>query len=145
MADKPTAPQAGDYTGVVSVTYDAVLPGRSSSAQIQPEGSEGEQAPEETPTDGIQQIPAQIQPQESATVAVARERLVEAIGREAVFLADQRAGQASEGLEALARAFALVTSGELTAVTETAAPSLRSRANPIGPQLDRVIKQKTEA
>uniref|UniRef100_A0AAU2JZX1 Uncharacterized protein n=1 Tax=Streptomyces sp. NBC_00049 TaxID=2903617 RepID=A0AAU2JZX1_9ACTN len=56
-------------------------------------------------------IPAQIQPQESPTVAVARERLVEAIGREAVFLADQRAGQASAGLESLARAFALVTGG----------------------------------
>ncbi|WP_330334404.1 hypothetical protein OHS33_34745 [Streptomyces sp. NBC_00536] len=54
-------------------------------------------------------IPAQIQTQESPTVAVARERLIEAIGREAVFLADQRAGQASGGLESLARAFALVT------------------------------------
>nr|WSW57143.1 hypothetical protein OG513_00155 [Streptomyces sp. NBC_00998] len=53
-------------------------------------------------------IPSQTAGTESATVAVARERLVEAIGREAVFLADQRAGQASGGLEALARAFALV-------------------------------------
>ncbi|WP_330329119.1 hypothetical protein OHS33_04805 [Streptomyces sp. NBC_00536] len=44
----------------------------------------------------------------SPTVAVARERLVEAIGREAAFLADQRAGQASAGLEVLARAFTLV-------------------------------------
>nr|WSX47629.1 hypothetical protein OG409_00735 [Streptomyces sp. NBC_00974] len=71
-------------------------------------------------TDGIQQIPAQIQVQESPTAAVARERLVEAIGREAVFLADQRAGQASEGLEALARAFALVA-GPAGAVTLTPA------------------------
>ncbi|MFD4926179.1 hypothetical protein ACFWNE_33385 [Streptomyces goshikiensis] len=63
---------------------------------------------EDAATGGIQQIPAQIQVQESPTVAVARDRIAEAIGREAVFLADQRAGQASEGLEALARAFALV-------------------------------------
>ncbi|WP_407836193.1 hypothetical protein ACE1OC_06675 [Streptomyces sp. DSM 116496] len=53
--------------------------------------------------------------QESPTVAVARERLVEAIGREAAFLADQRAGQASQGLEALARAFALVSGGTTAA------------------------------
>ncbi|WP_392900911.1 hypothetical protein [Streptomyces sp. LN699] len=69
--------------------------------------------------DGIQEIPAQIQAQESPTVAVARERLVEAIGREAAYLADQRAGQAAEGLETLARAFALVTGN----ATRAAGPS----------------------
>ncbi|MFJ7268518.1 hypothetical protein ACIQV3_18065 [Streptomyces sp. NPDC099050] len=68
---------------------------------------ENEVTPEAT---DLGSIPAQITVAESPTVAVARERLVEAIGREAVFLADQRAGQASEGLEALARAFALVSS-----------------------------------
>ncbi|MGW6857854.1 hypothetical protein [Streptomyces xanthophaeus] len=66
-------------------------------------------------------IPAQITVTETPTVAVARERLIEAIGRGAVFLADQRAGHASEGLEALARAFALVSGG--TTTTATPAPA----------------------
>ncbi|WP_328310261.1 hypothetical protein [Streptomyces sp. NBC_00442] len=74
--------------------------------------SENEATPE---ADGLGAIPAQTTATESPTVAVARERLVEAIGREAVFLADQRAGQASEGLETLARAFALVASGSAPA------------------------------
>nr|WSX54904.1 hypothetical protein OG409_34500 [Streptomyces sp. NBC_00974] len=90
-------PKSGDQ---VDLTWS----GRSASVAAG-ESSQGDDAA----TDGIQRIPAQIPPQESPTVAVARERLVEAIGREAVFLADQRAGQASEGLEALARAFALAT------------------------------------
>ncbi|WP_330329120.1 hypothetical protein OHS33_04810 [Streptomyces sp. NBC_00536] len=72
-------------------------------------------------TSGIQQIPAQLQVQESPTVAVARERLVEAIGREAAFLVDQRAGQASAGLESLARAFSLVVSGPMVGVTASQA------------------------
>ncbi|MFD6879982.1 MULTISPECIES: hypothetical protein [unclassified Streptomyces] len=78
---------------------------------------------------GIPEIPAQIQVQESPTVAVARERLVEAIGREAVFLADQRAGQAFEGLEALARAFALATGGaaHVPAASVTGTPTLSGR------------------
>ncbi|MCX5308978.1 hypothetical protein OG304_36975 [Streptomyces sp. NBC_00160] len=63
--------------------------------------------------DDLGTIPAQTITTESPTVAVARERLVEAIGREAAYLADQRAGQASAGLEALARAFALVASNPL--------------------------------
>ncbi|WP_328296397.1 hypothetical protein OG389_00250 [Streptomyces sp. NBC_00435] len=84
-----------------------------SDDQVVPETSD------DTATDGIQQIPAQIQVLESPTVAVARERLIEAIGREAGFLADHRAGQASEGLEALARAFTLVTTGTASAVTIT--------------------------
>uniref|UniRef100_A0AAU2K077 Uncharacterized protein n=1 Tax=Streptomyces sp. NBC_00049 TaxID=2903617 RepID=A0AAU2K077_9ACTN len=65
-------------------------------------------------------IPTQISVTESPTIAVARERLVEAIGREAVFLADQRAGQASEGLGALARAFALVAGPGSTAIATPA-------------------------
>lgn len=67
--------------------------------------SENEATPE---VSDLGAIPTQVAATESPTIAVARERLVEAIGREAVFLADQRAGQASDGLEALARAFALV-------------------------------------
>ncbi|MFJ7063153.1 hypothetical protein ACIQVA_36765 [Streptomyces microflavus] len=79
------------------------------------------QGSEDSTTDGIQQVPAQIQARESPTVAVARERLVEAIGREAVFLADQRAGQAAEGLETLARAFALVANpGSVAALAPAA-------------------------
>uniref|UniRef100_A0AAU2JXF7 Uncharacterized protein n=1 Tax=Streptomyces sp. NBC_00049 TaxID=2903617 RepID=A0AAU2JXF7_9ACTN len=76
-------------------------------------------------------IPAQSTEAESPTVAIARERLVEAIGREAVFLADQRAGQASEGLEALARAFALVASpvAALTASPAAAQPQVRIAGN----------------
>lgn len=78
-------------------------------------------------TDGIQQIPAEIPAQESPTAAVARERLIEAIGKEAVFLADQRAGQASEGLEALARAFALVAGGQARAQAGSGVASSRWR------------------
>ncbi|MGW7139325.1 hypothetical protein [Streptomyces xanthophaeus] len=82
--------------------------------------------------DGIEQIPAAVPAlngvQESPTVAVARDRLVEAIGREAVFLADQRAGQASEQLEALARAFALMTGPSLG----TSAASVADPARSIG-------------
>ncbi|QRV39237.1 hypothetical protein I6J42_34800 (plasmid) [Streptomyces californicus] len=66
-------------------------------------------------------IPSQVQTQESPTIAVARERLVEAIGREAAFLADQRAGQAAQGLEALARAFALVSGGPVGTAHSTPA------------------------
>ncbi|MFJ7063745.1 hypothetical protein ACIQVA_39960 [Streptomyces microflavus] len=69
--------------------------------------SENEVTPEAT---DVGEIPSQSTETESPTAAVARERLVEAIGREAVFLADQRAGQAAAGLETLARAFALVSS-----------------------------------
>ncbi|MFJ5811235.1 hypothetical protein [Streptomyces sp. NPDC093093] len=78
---------------------------------------------EGTATDGIRQIPAQTptHAQESPTVAVARERLVEAIGREAVFLADQRAGRAFEGLEALSRAFALLTSAQSLTTNQSGA------------------------
>ncbi|MCX5308979.1 hypothetical protein OG304_36980 [Streptomyces sp. NBC_00160] len=61
---------------------------------------------------------------ESPTVAVARERLVEAVGREAVFLADQRAGQASAGLESLAWAFALVASPVTALAASPAAADL---------------------
>ncbi|MFJ7268517.1 hypothetical protein ACIQV3_18060 [Streptomyces sp. NPDC099050] len=92
--------------------------------------SENEVTPE--PTD-LGSIPSQVQAQESPTVAVARERLVEAIGREAVFLADQRAGQASQGLEALARAFALVASpaSAAAATAVTATPVSTSRLLPV--------------
>ncbi|MFJ7063746.1 hypothetical protein ACIQVA_39965 [Streptomyces microflavus] len=92
--------------------------------------TENEVTPE--PTD-LDSIPSQVQAQESPTVAVARERLVEAIGREAVFLADQRAGQASAGLEALARAFALVASpaSAVTATAVTATPVSTSRLLPV--------------
>ncbi|OKK21762.1 hypothetical protein AMK16_00170 [Streptomyces sp. CB00455] len=81
-------------------------------------------------TGGIQQIPAQISVTGSPTVAVARDRLVEAIGREAAFLADQRAGQASEGLEVLARAFALVAGAApaVAATPVTAGPAISGRA-----------------
>ncbi|MGW6857855.1 hypothetical protein [Streptomyces xanthophaeus] len=85
-----------------------------------------DQSPTETTTHDIQQIPAQIQMQESPTIVVARERLIEAIGREAVFLADQRAGQASTGLETLARAFTLVTSPAGTVTATPASSGLRN-------------------
>ncbi len=76
----------------------------------------------------LRAVPAQVTVTESPTVAVARERLVEAIGREAAFLADQRAGQASGGLEALARAFALVTAGPIaTTAAATATPAITTR------------------
>lgn len=74
---------------------------------------------EDAATEGTQPIPVQIQVQESPTVGAARERLVEAISREATFLADQQAGQASTGLETLARAFALVTGGTVIATPTT--------------------------
>ncbi|MGW6691732.1 hypothetical protein [Streptomyces sp. NPDC054961] len=86
--------------------------------------SENEAAPEVT---DLGSISSQNTGTESPTITVARERLVEAIGREAVFLADQRAGQASEGLEALARAFALVVSGPL-AVADRGSPVIMDRS-----------------
>ncbi|MEV0990823.1 hypothetical protein [Streptomyces sp. NPDC049949] len=97
-------PKSGDQVGVTWSGTSAPVTAEEGSAGA------GEAA------DGIQRIPARIQAQESPTVAVARERLVEAIGREAAFLADQRAGQASEALESLARAFALVTTGTPMAI-----------------------------
>ncbi|MGW7412932.1 hypothetical protein [Streptomyces sp. NPDC054863] len=104
--------------------------GRGASAQIEPDSS----APEEGGVSGevtdLGSIPAQNTVTESPTVAVARDRLVEAIGREAAFLADQRAGQASQGLEALARAFALVSGSAGVLVEGVTAIPAQARAVP---------------
>ncbi|KAB2588390.1 hypothetical protein [Streptomyces arboris] len=91
------------------------------------------------------EIPAQNAVTESPTVAVARERLVEAIGREAAFLADQRAGQASEGLEALARAFVLVSGGPVgTAHSAPAAEGLAIQTRGMLPvDQDAIVARET--
>ncbi|MCM2425091.1 hypothetical protein [Streptomyces sp. RKAG337] len=94
-------------------------------------------------------IPAQLAVTESPTVAVARERLVEAIGREAVFLADQRAGQASEGLETLARAFALVAgtspigSAEVGASAGNAGLIIKSRGSLLPVDQNEIVQRET--
>ncbi|MFG2488020.1 hypothetical protein ACGFSI_35415 [Streptomyces virginiae] len=93
--------------------------------------SENEATPEVSDMGAISALVAAA---DSPIIAVARDRLVEAIGREAVFLANQRAGQASDGLEALARAFALVTgltsigSAEAGASAEDTGLSIKSRS-----------------
>ncbi|EFL20032.1 hypothetical protein [Streptomyces sp. C] len=92
--------------------------------------SDGGASPAEESTD-LGAIPAQIQVQEPPTVAIARERLVEAIGREAAFLADQRAGQASEGLETLARAFALATGRPASVATDALVTAAGTVAEPV--------------
>ncbi|MFI5778260.1 hypothetical protein [Nocardia sp. NPDC051570] len=74
---------------------------------------------------GIQQIPATaIQAVQDPTATVAREKLLGAIGREADYLADNQAGQASTALEELARAYALLVTGP-TAVAAVASGAAR--------------------
>ncbi|CAM4316791.1 hypothetical protein NONI108955_20515 [Nocardia ninae] len=66
-------------------------------------------------TRGVQQIPATtIEAEHDPSAAVTREKLLVAIGREADYLAENRAGKASEALEELARAFAIVASSPTT-------------------------------
>ncbi|MEV8349080.1 hypothetical protein ACFVTT_15510 [Streptomyces niveus] len=65
----------------------------------------------ETTEEGLQQIPATISVTEVPAAADARNKLLAAIGAEAQHVADKSAGQAATALEALARAYALVTSG----------------------------------
>ncbi len=62
-------------------------------------------------TEGVQQIPAVIRVTQPAGAVGARDRLLEAIGREAELVAEKFPGQASVALEQLARAFALVSAG----------------------------------
>ncbi|MFI8883760.1 hypothetical protein [Streptomyces sp. NPDC053813] len=110
---------ADDTSGTSGAATEA-----GSSSASEDERSGGIEVNTAWNAEGVQQVPAQVPVQEAPSVAVARERLVEAIGREAVFLADQRAGQASAGLEALARAFALVAGG---------APAAADVASPLPP------------
>ncbi|MFB7124551.1 hypothetical protein [Kitasatospora sp. NPDC056273] len=73
---------------------------------------------------GIEQIPATVvQVTQPAAVVDARDALLRAIGREAEHVAANNPGHASPALEALARAYTLVTSG-------TVIPSTTDR-NPV--------------
>jgi hypothetical protein len=70
-------------------------------------------------TEELQQIPAMITVTEVSVATDARDKLLAAIGQEAQYLADKYAGQASPALEALARAYALVTSGSAVVAAGT--------------------------
>ncbi|MFD9523383.1 hypothetical protein [Streptomyces sp. NPDC059979] len=59
-------------------------------------------------SEGILQIPAVVQIQESPAAAEARDKLLAAIGAEAQHVAEKSPGQASTALEQLARAYALI-------------------------------------
>ncbi|MGW7347885.1 hypothetical protein [Streptomyces sp. NPDC054854] len=70
--------------------------------------------------DGVQQIPAVIKVREVPAAVEAREKLLQAIAAEATAVTNRAegTGPASEQLERLARAYALVTTGA-TAVAPT--------------------------
>ncbi|MFC8583655.1 hypothetical protein ACFUGD_03620 [Streptomyces sp. NPDC057217] len=63
----------------------------------------------ESQSEGIQQIPAQINLNEVPAAADTRDILLKAIGSEAQHVADKFPGQAAAALEQLAHAYALVT------------------------------------
>ncbi|KAB2587743.1 MULTISPECIES: hypothetical protein [Streptomyces] len=71
------------------------------------------------------EIPAQVTVTEVPAAVDARDALLRAIGQEAQHVADKSAGQASAALEALARAYALV-SGSGTAAN-VVVPGTQSR------------------
>lgn len=59
----------------------------------------------------VRQIPAVIQVTQSPAVTDARDKLLEAISREALLVVEKVPGQASKALLELAHAYALVTTG----------------------------------
>ncbi|MFF4104363.1 hypothetical protein [Streptomyces sp. NPDC001903] len=73
-----------------------------------------------TGQEAVQQIPAVIRTPEVPAATEARDKLLQAIGREAEQVADKFPGQASKALEELARAFALATTGTTTVAKITA-------------------------
>ncbi|MDA5284318.1 hypothetical protein [Streptomyces sp. Isolate_45] len=81
----------------------------------------------------VHQIPAVIRVAQPPAAADSRDRLLVAIGAQADRLAGGAGGQEATGLEALARAYAIVTSSTASAATAAAtqeiAPTGRSSAN----------------
>jgi len=89
----------------------------------------GETASTDTSTaEGVQQIPVMIPVQEVPAATDARDKLLAAIGQEAQHVADQHPGEASPALEALARAYALVTSSATAVVPASDVPVVQTRA-----------------
>lgn len=80
--------------------------------------------------EGIQQIPTSlVRISPSAAAVDARDQLLRAIGKEAEYVADKFAGQASTPLEELARAFALVAAGPHAIVTPAAGQAATGRSS----------------
>lgn len=79
---------------------------------------------------GIQQVPALVRVREVPAAAEARDKLLAAIAAEAQRIGNQPTGKASEALERLARAYALVTAGgtALTTSNEATVVPLQTRA-----------------
>ncbi|MEU7458254.1 hypothetical protein [Streptosporangium roseum] len=75
--------------------------------------SEAEPSPAAT-EDTVQQIPAVIRVTQPPAVTDARDKLLAAVGAEAERLAETAPGQAAPALEALARAYAIVTTSTTT-------------------------------
>jgi len=86
--------------------------------------------------DGVQRVPVVINVQEVPVAANARDKLLNAIGQEAQIVTDRYPGQASTPLEALARAYALVTTGttefEPVGSSDTVVPQTRGHAYDYG-------------
>ncbi|MFG2895189.1 hypothetical protein [Streptomyces sp. NPDC048248] len=76
--------------------------------------------------EAIQQLPLVVQVQPPA-VADARDALLRAIGQEAQHVADKYAGQASQALGELARAYALVLFDPGTAATDQPGVAVRRK------------------
>ncbi|MCM6776733.1 hypothetical protein NDR87_22375 [Nocardia sp. CDC159] len=83
----------------------------------------------ESPYEEIQQVPLVLLRDEPAAAA-ARERLLQAIGREADAVADLQPGNAAGALAELARAYALITSTETTTTAALSAPAPAGRTAP---------------
>ncbi|MFI7235663.1 hypothetical protein [Streptomyces cyaneofuscatus] len=86
-----------------------------------------------TTEEGIQQIPTtSVRVTQPAAVTDARDQLLRAIGQEAQHVADSNPGQAPTALEALARAYALLTvnagAGGITPADHARIPSAMSRS-----------------
>lgn len=85
-----------------------------------------------TADEGIQQIPASvIRVTQPPAVADARDQLLRAIGQEAQHVADTNPGQASTALEALARAYALITTSTNAHTSSGGIPPLAGRSAPL--------------
>lgn len=84
--------------------------------------------------EAIQQIPVVIRVPEVPAATEARDKLLQAIGREAEQVADRFPGQASKALEELARAFTLASTGTTTVakITSTDGQGITSRTLQVG-------------
>ncbi|MFF1904825.1 hypothetical protein [Kitasatospora sp. NPDC058218] len=76
----------------------------------------------------VQQVPAVIRVAQTPAAADTRDKLLAAIGAEAQFLAEKSPGQAATRLEALARAYAIVTASTAAAAASAAADAITPTA-----------------